>query len=67
MVLHPQINQVSRNSSKKRQTLLFSATLPRNFLRLSENYLTKPERISVGSTSTPIAKIKQEVLTCKRW
>ena len=41
---------------------MFSATLPREVLKLSENYLTNPERISVGSTTTPIAKIKQEVL-----
>ena len=54
----PQINQILKTIPKKRQTLLFSATLPREVLKLSENYLTNPERISVGSTTTPIAKIK---------
>ena len=44
------------------QTLLFSATLPNNILRISERYLNKPERISTGNTSVPIAKIKQETL-----
>ena len=61
----PQINQILKTIPKKRQTLLFSATLPREVLKLSENYLTNPERISVGSTTTPIAKIKQEVLRVK--
>ena len=42
--------------------LLFSATLPQNIVRISERYLNKPERISTGSTSAPIAKIKQETL-----
>ena len=40
----------------------FSATLPQNIVRISERYLNKPERISTGSTSVPIAKIKQETL-----
>ena len=47
---------------KDHQTLLFSATLPKDILRISEKYLTKPTRISVGSTTVPIAKIKQETL-----
>ena len=47
---------------KDHQTLLFSATLPQNIVRISERYLNKPERISTGSTSVPIAKIKQETL-----
>ena len=61
----PQINQVLRTVPKKHQTLLFSATLPGNIIRLAEKYLNKPARISVGSTSTPIAKIKQEVVRVK--
>ncbi len=58
----PQINQVLQTVPKRHQTLLFSATLPGNILRLAEKYLNQPVRISVGSTSTPIEKIKQEVL-----
>ena len=61
----PQINQILQTVPKKRQTLLFSATLPKEILRLSEKYLINPERISVGSTTTPIAKIKQEVVRVK--
>ena len=36
--------------------------MPENILRISERYLNKPERISTGATSVPIAKIKQETL-----
>ena len=61
----PQINQVLETVPRKHQTLLFSATLPGNIIRLAEKYLNQPVRISVGSTSTPIAKIKQEVLRVK--
>ena len=62
----PQINQVLETVPRKHQTLLFSATLPSNILRLAEKYLNNPERISVGSTSMPIEKIKQEVLRVKQ-
>jgi ATP-dependent RNA helicase DeaD len=61
----PQINQVLETVPKKHQTLLFSATLPNNIIRLAEKYLNHPVRISVGSTSTPIKKIKQEVIRVK--
>ena len=61
----PQINQVLQSVPRKHQTLLFSATLPENILRLASKYLSQPARISVGSTSTPIEKIKQEVLMVK--
>jgi ATP-dependent RNA helicase DeaD len=58
----PQIEMILKFVPKDHQTLLFSATLPQNIVRISERYLNKPERISTGSTSIPIAKIKQETL-----
>ena len=56
----PQIELILKFVPKQHQTLLFSATLPNNILRISEKYLNNPERIAVGSLSTPIEKIKQE-------
>ena len=56
----PQIELILKFIPKEHQTLLFSATLPDNILRISQKYLNNPERISVGSLSEPIAKIKQE-------
>ena len=56
----PQIEQILKFVPKEHQTLLFSATLPNNILKISQKYLNNPERISVGSLSTPIDKIKQE-------
>ncbi len=56
----PQIELILKFIPKQHQTLLFSATLPNNILRISEKYLKNPERIAVGSLSKPIKKIKQE-------
>ncbi|AFS47227.1 helicase family protein,DEAD/DEAH box helicase [alpha proteobacterium HIMB5] len=56
----PQIELILRHIPKSHQTLLFSATLPDDILKISEKYLKNPERVSVGSVSTPIEKIKQK-------
>ncbi len=56
----PQIEVILKFVPKDHQTLLFSATLPENILKISQKYLNNPERVSVGSLSTPIEKIKQE-------
>ena len=56
----PQIELILKFIPEEHQTLLFSATLPANILKISQKYLNNPERISVGSLSTPIEKIKQE-------
>tara|TARA_X000001036_G_scaffold435379_1_gene476507 strand:+ start:923 stop:2338 length:1416 start_codon:yes stop_codon:yes gene_type:complete len=56
----PQIEQILKFIPTNHQTLLFSATLPNNILKISQKYLNNPKRVSVGSISTPIEKIKQE-------
>ncbi len=56
----PQIELILKFIPDQHQTLLFSATLPNNILKISEKYLKNPERIAVGSLSKPIEKIKQE-------
>jgi len=55
-----QIDRILSFIPQERQTLLFSATLPKNILKLSGQYLTNPVRISMGSTNAPVALVKQE-------
>ncbi len=57
-----QIDKILKYLPRVRQTLMFSATLPHNIIKMSEKYLNNPERISVGSTTTPLDKIQQEVI-----
>ena len=57
-----QIDKILEHMPKQRQTLLFSATLPANILKLSSKYLSNPVRISMGSSNAPAPKIKQETL-----
>jgi superfamily II DNA/RNA helicase len=57
-----QIERIARHLPQKRQTLLFSATLPSRIVKMSERYLNNPARVAVGSTTAPIAKIHQELV-----
>ena len=57
-----QIDQILTYMKGPRQTLLFSATLPKHIVRLSDKYMNDAVRIAVGSTHTPIENIKQEII-----
>jgi ATP-dependent RNA helicase DeaD len=58
----PQIDQILKYLPKKRQTLLLSATLPRNIVSLAEKFLNDPVRIAVIPTTQSTSNLKQEVL-----
>jgi ATP-dependent RNA helicase DeaD len=57
-----QIEEIIKNLPRSRQTVMFSATMPQNIERLAAKYLNSPERISVGSSTQPLEKIKQEMI-----
>jgi ATP-dependent RNA helicase DeaD len=57
-----QIEKIARFLPQSRQTLMFSATLPNEIIKMSAKYLNNPERIAVGSTNQPLLRIQQEVL-----
>ncbi len=54
-----QIEKIIDQMADKRQTLMFSATMPAQIVKMSARYLVKPERVSVGSSTTPAKNIKQ--------
>lgn len=58
----PQIDKIMEYMPAERQTMMFSATLPENIIRMSRKYMKEAKRISVGSTNTAHAKIKQELI-----
>ena len=58
------INDVKRIIAclpKKKQTLLFSATMPKEIAELAQTLLYKPERISIRPAATPVECIEQGV------
>jgi ATP-dependent RNA helicase DeaD len=57
-----QIESIIKHMAPIRQTLLFSATLPKNIVHIADQYLQDPVRVSVSATSSPAEKIHQTVL-----
>ena len=57
-----QLDQIMKFVPKQRQTLMFSATLPKEIIRLSQKYLNHPQRIAIGSTTQVAANIRQEII-----
>jgi len=57
-----QLDRIFKYLPKKRQTLMFSATLPNDIVKLSKKYLDNPERVAVGSTIKAAPNIRQEVI-----
>lgn len=58
-----QIDRIIAHTPSERQTLMFSATLPANIMKLASRFQKDPIRVAVGSSNTPIEKIKQENVT----
>lgn len=60
-----QLDKIVKHLPQKRQTLLFSATLPSNILKLSERYLNNPARVSINPSEKPALHIKQDIVHTK--
>ncbi len=54
-----QLDQIAKYLTEKRQTLMFSATVPKKMEKVASKYLKDPIRVSVGETHTPAINIKQ--------
>lgn len=56
-----QINEIEKHMPKERQTLMFSATMPKKIAQMADKYLTNPERIAIGGENDTAKNIKQEI------
>ncbi|MBI4824058.1 MAG: DEAD/DEAH box helicase [Nitrospirae bacterium] len=50
---------ILKETPETRQTLLFSATMPEEIIRISKNYMTDPKKVHVDAKELVVAKIKQ--------
>lgn len=57
-----QIDEILQHMPEERQTSLFSATLPKAIIKLSEKYLNNPVRIAVGDANSVAKKITQNTI-----
>ena len=57
-----ELNELLENLPKKRQNLLFSATLPQKVIQLSKKLLTDPVEVSIDSEEMTVEAIEQRVI-----
>lgn len=57
-----QIDAILDHIPEKRQTLMFSATIPKGIARLAQKYLNNPERVAVDSVTMAATNIKQDIV-----
>lgn len=62
MGMKEQLEEINKFLPEKRQVLMFSATMPKHIIALSQKYLNNPVRITVGATNKAATEIKQESL-----
>ena len=65
MGFEDQVQKIIRFLPSKRQTLLFSATLPKEIIKLSSKYLNNPKRADVKENNVIKTQIKQKILNTK--
>ena len=57
----PQINRIIRTLPQKRQTMLFSATIPDEVMELSGRHMKEPVRIEASRSGTAAVKVHQQM------
>ena len=62
----PQIKQILERIPKERQTMLFSATMPPEIVKIAAQHMKLPVRIEIARTGTVAAKVDQELFVVRK-
>jgi ATP-dependent RNA helicase RhlE len=57
----PQLNRIMETVPQDRQTLLFSATMPPEIIRIATSYMRTPLRVEVAPQGTAVETVTQEL------
>ena len=60
MGFYPQIKMILEHLPKDRQTMLFSATMPTEIVKVAANYMKLPVRVEVAPPGTTASDVSQE-------
>ena len=58
----PAVTRILSGTLKKRQTLLFSATMPPGIKKLVKNFMLSPIEVAVSVIAKPVEKINQKII-----
>lgn len=61
MGFFPDVKRIIKHLPAKRQTMLFSATIPQEIAALADSLLRNPARIAITPSAKPVEKIEQKV------
>ena len=56
------VEEIIRQTSSKRQTMLFSATMPKDIRSLASRYLKSPNQVHIPSNNITLDEIKQVII-----
>ncbi len=62
----PQLKQILQVVPKKRQTMLFSATMPDDIARLASNHMHLPVRVEIARSGTMARQVEQELFIVRK-
>ncbi|MEI7482206.1 MAG: DEAD/DEAH box helicase [Elusimicrobiota bacterium] len=62
----PQIERILRSVPKDRQTMLFSATMPDEIMKLAGHHMRLPTRVEVATQGTVAEKVEQQLYVVNR-
>lgn len=62
----PQLKQILNKVPKNRQTMLFSATMPDDIVRLATQHMKLPFRVEIARSGTAAEKVEQELFIVKK-
>ncbi len=62
----PQITKICNLVPPERQTMLFSATMPPEILKIAKDYMVMPLRIEVAPSGTAVEAIEQEIFLVRK-
>jgi ATP-dependent RNA helicase RhlE len=66
MGFQPQIEKILKHIPKDRQTMLFSATMPKEILAIASHYMKLPVSVEIAPSGTAVEKVIQEVFIVRR-
>lgn len=62
----PQIEQIFRFLPKQRQTMLFSATMPKEIVEIASKYMKLPVSVEIAPSGTTAEKVTQELFIVRK-
>ncbi len=62
----PVIRRIAQKAPRTRQTILLSATMPKQIRALANELLNEPKDVSVAPASTPVERIQQTVMMVEK-